>query len=306
MKKNLLLIGSGYMAREYLNVIEKYFDNFSVSLISSSKDRSNELEKKYNILETFESIDKLLLHEKDFSKYQKIIVCTSEKRFLNLAKVLTNYECEVLFEKPLGLSFEESLKIIELSNDKFFLALNRRFYDGINELRNLISNKKLIHGLILDQQSEHDWSDRRLTDINKELVYSNSIHIIDLAFFLIKNQQVDDYSVKNIKSKNKNISKYRISINSECDLEYLRHNNIPGKWQIILFFKDIFVYFENLESFSVFNDKRQIIMSSKPQNEEIKPGLKNLLESFLNKDFVTQTPKVEDCIKILGLVNSLR
>ena len=193
-----------------------------------------------------------------------------------------------------------------MSNDKFFLALNRRFYDGINELRNLISNKKLIHGLILDQQSEHDWSDRRLTDINKELVYSNSIHIIDLAFFLIKNQQVDDYSVKNIKSKNKNISKYRISINSECDLEYLRHNNIPGKWQIILFFKDIFVYFENLESFSVFNDKRQIIMSSKPQNEEIKPGLKNLLESFLNKDFVTQAPKVEDCIKILGLVNSLR
>ena len=45
MKKKLLLIGSGYMAREYLNVIEKYFDNFSVSLISSSKDRSNELKK---------------------------------------------------------------------------------------------------------------------------------------------------------------------------------------------------------------------------------------------------------------------
>ena len=115
--------------------------------------KSNELEKKYNILETFESIDKLLLHEKDFSKYQKIIVCTSEKRFLNLAKVLTNYECEVLFEKPLGLSFEESLKIIELSNDKFFLALNRRFYDGINELRNLISNKKLIHGLLISSPS---------------------------------------------------------------------------------------------------------------------------------------------------------
>ena len=71
-------------------------------------------------------------------------------------------------------------------------------------------------------------------------------------------------------------------------------------------FKDIFVYFENLESFSVFNDKRQLIMSSKPQNEEIKPGLKNLLGSFLNEDSLTQAPKVEDCIKILGLVNSLR
>ena len=151
MKKKLLLIGSGYMAREYLNVIENILITF-LFLLFHLQDRSNELEKKYNILETFESIDKLLLHEKDFSKYQKIIVCTSEKRFLNLAKVLTNYECEVLFEKPLGLSLRNH-KIIELSNDKFFLALNRRFYDGINELRNLISNKKLIHGLILDQHS---------------------------------------------------------------------------------------------------------------------------------------------------------
>ena len=236
MKKKLLLIGSGYMAHEYLSVLEKYFKNYSVSLVTSSKKRAREIEKKYKISRTYEDIEKLLLQNKDLSIYQKVIVCTSEKNFLSLAKVLTDYNCEVLFEKPLGLSFSESLQISKLSNDKFFLALNRRFYDGISELKKLVSNKKLIHGLILDQQSSIDWTERRLLDINEEIVYSNSIHIIDLAFFLLNSDHIKNFEVTNLKSKNENISKYKISINSKCDIDYFRHNNIPGKWQIILFF----------------------------------------------------------------------
>lgn len=306
MKKKLLLIGSGYMAYEYLNVLEKYFKDYSVSLVTSSKKRAKEIEKKYKISNTYEDIEKLLLQSKDLSIYQKVIVCTSEKNFLPLAKVLTDYNCEVLFEKPLGLSFSESLKITKLSNDKFFLALNRRFYDGIYELKKLISDKKLMHGLVLDQQSKNDWTERRLSDIKEEIVYSNSIHIIDLAFFLINTHHNEDFEVTNLKSKNENISKYKISINSKCNIDYFRHNNIPGKWQIILFFEDIFVYFENLESFLVINDKRQIIMSSKPNNDKEKPGLRNLLGSFLNKDYSIQAPKVEDSIEIFKLVNLLR
>tara|TARA_B110000879_G_scaffold210350_1_gene300239 strand:- start:705 stop:1628 length:924 start_codon:yes stop_codon:yes gene_type:complete len=306
MQKKVLIIGSGNMAHEYIKTIAKYFPLFNISLITNSKSRANELQKLFNIDGWHKAIDDV-----DLSKYQKIIVCTSEKNFYHIAKRLKGFIGEVMFEKPLGLSLDESLKIAEINKKNFFVALNRRFYDGIEELKNFIGNNIPVHGLILDQQSVHDWEPRRLEAINNEMVYSNSVHIIDLTFFILNNViNTNEYKVSALDGSQENVSMYQIqaSAKNKFHIDYIRHNDIPGKWQILLFFRNFSVYFENLENFKVLSPTREVLLSSPAYKDDVKAGLKPMLDLFLGDDKAafSKLPLAIECIEIFKILNNLK
>tara|TARA_B100000212_G_scaffold341403_1_gene324492 strand:- start:1898 stop:2821 length:924 start_codon:yes stop_codon:yes gene_type:complete len=306
MRQKILIIGSGYMAYEYIKAISKYFNNSVISIVTESEVRANELCEEFDLHAHYVSIDKLKLAD-----YSKIIVCTSENKFLNIAKQIKNFTGEVLFEKPLGLSIEESKKIAQMNKNNFYVALNRRFYEGIYELKKFIGNLLPKHGIILDQQSLYEWNPRRLQSINNELVYANSVHIIDLTFYILSNSiQINQVHSQVSESQNKHVSnhKIRISDNPKTYINYTRHNNIPGKWQIMLFFEEFLVIFENLENYKVLSPSREVLLSSPSYKDDIKQGLKPMLDIFLNesKNNFKSLPLAIDCIDLFKIVNNLR
>ena len=305
MKPKILIIGSGQMALEYVKAISNHF-NYEISILTKSKARGSKFIDNFNLNKHYLSINDV-----DLSKYIKIIVCTSEKNFLTIAKHIANFNGEVLFEKPLGLSLKESIEIAELNRDKFFVALNRRFYEGINELKSFIGKRVPIHGIIMDQQSIYDWNPRRLQEIDNQLVYSNSIHILDLTLFIL-NEAIDikTLNVKKSNNTNKNISKYNIQISNRhsSSIDYIRHNNIPGKWQIYLFYKNFIVHFENLENFKVLDSDRKVLLSSPNYHGTVKQGLKPMLNLFLSQNKIDQKslPLAIQCIDTFKILNKIK
>lgn len=302
MKENVLIIGSGSMAIEYIKALKKNFSEVSISIVGSSNKRNIDIKSAYNINKTYLSLDQVMVED-----FTKCIVCTSENKFLEIARFLSNYKIEVLFEKPLGTNLQETTEIIALSNNNFYLALNRRFYEGISELKEFINKLDIKHMLILDQQSSLDWSKRRLSDVKGDIVFNNSVHIIDLAFYLIGS--LPGYKeIKIHKHSTSSVSKYFMKHKDEFYIDYIRHNEIPGKWQIVIFAKDHVIYFHNLERFDVFDSNRNIIFSSKPYESSIKQGIEKMLDSFINKRFLDPSKllTVEKSINLFKFVDKIR
>ena len=109
---------------------------------------------------------------------------------------------------------------------------------------------------------------------------------------------------------NKKVSKYQIFISGDKkrSIDYIRHNDIPGKWQIMLFFNDFLVLFENLENFKVYSPTREVLLSSPCFEDTVKQGLQPMLEILFNgsRNNYESLPLAIDCIDVFKILNALK
>jgi predicted dehydrogenase len=189
--KNLnkvLIIGSGYMAKEYAKVLKSLDLEFEV--VGRGKMNCKKMEDEFSIKVHSGGLESFLLKNKMF-KYSHIINTVNVSFLHNTTKLLIKFGAKrILLEKPGDIYIAGLQNIADLSKKKgceVLIAYNRRFYSSVNELKNL--SKK--DGGILSMHFEFtEWihtinEEDYDKDTLKKWIIGNSSHVIDTALYLI-------------------------------------------------------------------------------------------------------------------------
>jgi hypothetical protein len=185
---NCLIIGTGYMAFEYIKSILKL--DISCTIIGNTKNTcdklkqkiKDELNKEINIIKG--GIENIVI----INEYTHAIIATPIELLEEHLLILLKYGIKnILIEKPGGLDFKNLNNICnDYSNRNIFVAYNRRFYKTIQKALEIINQDdgvlsftinitELIH---LIDESKYN---KKVLD---KWVYSMTSHILDLAFYL--------------------------------------------------------------------------------------------------------------------------
>ena len=274
----IAIIGAGYMAEEYLKV----FSNKKVyceAIFSRTLSKSKTLKKKYNIKKIYKSLGDL----KNDSRINALIIAVGAESIYDLINNLDIKKYRVLCEKPVGINFEETKKIItKIRNKHFYVALNRRFYSSNLKAYDLVNknkSKRLIS--IRDQELQNS----KLNLYNKNLMYWNSVHLIDYINIYARGKLIKIQRLKKFKDNKFSENLTRLIFSSKDEVLYHCNWNSPGPWSINIIQKDHSVEMkplENLVQEKLIKGKRIRVFHNKSKiDSKFKPGLFYQVSEFL-------------------------
>ena len=260
-KISVAIIGAGKMSREYIKVFLAN-EKFEIkAIIGRSQKNLKLLSKKFpNLLFTNDL--------KKFFKKKNIdltIICVSEDQILNVTKVISKFKTTILFEKPVGIDIFETKKIMNIvkkNRINSFVALNRRFYQSTLLGKKLISkdsDKRFI--FINDSQDEKKIKKiKKVKKIYKNLMYNNSVHLIDYFKIFGRGRITKVKNYKRFKTTNPTRVISLINFSSGDKGLYHARWDKNEKWEVSIFSKKTSFSFKQLENILIHkNFKNQKI-----------------------------------------------
>ena len=184
----VLLIGSGYMAREYLKVLSSLGNE--VIIVGRSDEKIQALKSDYPNFEYFSGgLYKFLEQHSDIPEFAINAASINQLRSTSILLMDAGVKY-IMLEKPGELTLsglnEIKLKSMECSAD-VLIAYNRRYYSSISALKEQV---KIDGGITIVHFEFTEWIhtiDPNIYDSEalKKWIISNSSHVIDTVFSLI-------------------------------------------------------------------------------------------------------------------------
>lgn len=241
MKKKIKVsfIGAGNMSKEHIKVFKNNQKFILKGILSRSKKKINEIISRNKKIKNYSSIKELY----NRTKSDLVVIAVSEEQYSKIMKDVLKFPWVCLAEKPLGLSYKEIDKCYKLSlkrKRKIFISLNRRFYKSTLILKKIINRFKVKRKLkIIDCQSRDKFKKNaykigvkksKKSIIN--LMYSNSVHLIDYLNFLCRGKlvKIKKNKVWNIK-RPENFS-VKMFFSSGDIAEYEAYWRTYKKWEV--------------------------------------------------------------------------
>ena len=212
-----------------------------------------------------------------------MIIAVNVEATKNIIDNLNICNYRILCEKPVGINFDETKKIItEMKNKDFYVALNRRFYSSNLKAFNLIiknNGKRLIS--IRDQELQN--SSSKL--YNKNLMYCNSVHLIDFINIYARGKLLKIQRLKKFENNKFSENITRLFFSSKDEVLYHCNWNSPGPWSINIIQKNQSFEMkplENLVQEKLIKGKRiRIFHDISKIDLKFKPGLFIQVNEFL-------------------------
>jgi len=294
-EKNFLwLIGTGNMAYNYAKVLKSLKQPFEV--IGRGKNSALIFKKQTGVDAKIGGL-KLNIKKADIIPNVAIVAVNVE----NLAEVTRSLICSgvkyILLEKPGALNFQEIYSLNLLATKEkvtVMIAYNRRFYNSVSILRDLIKQD----GGILSMNFEFtEWSHiikslKKNSKVKKNWLIANSSHIIDLAFHLGGRPKCWKYWHAGKNNLNWHPSSARFCGSGVTDkgiiFSYNSDWQAPGRWS--LEFKTIKRRFilKPIEQLQVINLESLKLENIKQRNnfdKNFMAGLYLQTRNFIKKDF---------------------
>lgn len=185
---NVFFIGMGYMGSERLKATINLKKDNSINIVGFY-DPHIKIIKINNLI--FQSEKKF---SSDIFKSKKIDLCiisVPHNLTLKYTKVClkNSKKINLLVEKPLGINVLETIKIIKFKkkNQKIFVGLNYRYFDGISKMLKDIKSKKFgkLNSLLINFGHGHNPAIKKTWKLNKKLagggvIIDPGIHILNL------------------------------------------------------------------------------------------------------------------------------
>lgn len=277
---NICLIGAGYMAEEYLKVLSDKKLN-CLGIHSRTISKINYLKKKYNIKKIFKDIREINNSE----EIDSIIIAVNETSTFKILKKLNLKKFKILCEKPVGVNYEESQKILKLikkNRSNFFVSMNRRYFNSTIKAKNYVKKKfgkRFIY--INDQQIQN----RKKASINKQMMYGNSVHLIDYINMFGRGSLKKIIKIKKYEFRKMSETISKVFFSSGDEVLYTCNWNSAGAWSVNIIqdnqrceLKPL----ENLTHEELINGKRiRKNYDVKGYDIKFKPGLYLLITEFL-------------------------
>ena len=303
------IIGAGRIAENYISVIKEFKNIKLIGIISKSKASSKKKALKHKIPYHGNSLKKMM----EFIKPDIVIVCVTPTDTKKVCLNLLNYKCVILVEKPVGLSVNDSKKVLEKSQNskgKIFVAFNRRFFSStLILLKKLKKNKNKRIVYVSDQE---DTRAAKKNGHSKKVInnwmYANSIHLIDYFTFLCRGKIITVIS-KKIKINENEYYKYAKILFSSGDVGfYNAYWNRPAPWKISVSSNNSYYQLYPIEKLTEKNKAGQIKnYESSKYDTKYKPGfylmVKNLLKVYTGEK--NKSISLKENLNTMKLINSI-
>src|SRR3989338_1059430 len=148
-KKTLLLVGAGYMGKEYAKVLKAQKVDFVV--VGRSQESVDLFKNEVGIDAASGSVEMWL---KANPVPQKSIIAVTEDQLGIVTKNLINSGCKsILVEKPGGLDTNDIKKVAKLAKRKMsnvYVGYNRRFYSSVQKAVEIIKQDGGVSSFVFD------------------------------------------------------------------------------------------------------------------------------------------------------------
>lgn len=287
-KINLVIIGAGNMANEYLKVARTFKEINIFGIYSRTYKKALKLKNKYKINKIYKSLSEI----KKCKICDILIVCVSAENNEKIYKFFLKSKLNILAEKPISLDFKSSKQIIDKSKklkSKIFVALNRRYFDSNIYLKKIIKKmkgKRILEVFDCQNKNRYEKLGHNKKVINS-LMYANSIHLIDYFNMLCRGKVKRIVKMKFSRKIPIVIAKIMYS-SGDIGIYYANWNR-HLKWKIKLTVNEKIEFvlqpLETIKAYKISNNK---LILSKSFPSKYKDGLKNMLQdliyNFYNKN----------------------
>ena len=282
-KAKLGIVGAGYIAEKHLEVLSSLKNVLIINIFSRTKKKSIALSKKYKIEYVSDNFNNFISDV----RLDGILVLVSAEQIFKIVKKLLTYKIPLFVEKPIGLNFEETKKLIDINkiyNTKIMVGYNRRFYSIFDKgLKEIYKRGKLL-GVSIEGH-ERFWKINNIitSKERKNWIFSNSIHTIDLLRFFggeIKKM----YSLKKkLYEKNGDQFNSIFEFSSGVIGNYVSHWYSPGGWSVKLYGEGITIIFNPLEEgFILDSNFRAHKINPIKEDKKFKAGFYNQMKCYIN------------------------
>lgn len=289
MKKSneIWLVGTGPMALEYAKVLKKL--NYKFKTIGRGKKSALIFQKSIKGELKLGGIEINLLN--NFAPKSAIVAVGVEDLFNVTSKLIYSGTKRILIEKPGALNLEQIKKlnlIAKKRKSKIYIAYNRRFYQSVLKIQELIKK----HGKILSVNFEFtEWSNliknlKIKKSIKNRWLIANSSHVIDLAFYLCGKPRNWKYYSTGILNWHNSSSRFCGSgiTNKGIIFSYFADWQSPGSWGLELKSKKFRYILKPMEELKVMNFKNEIknVKLNYNYDKIFKPGIFLQTKNFLS------------------------
>ncbi len=263
------IIGTGKIAQEYIKILKKL--NVEIKIVCARKKKKLIKFCKINKIKN----NTLKIHDLLNKELDGIVCCASPSSSFEISKKLTKFKGKILFEKPLGINYNQTLKIKNLFKKKnLFVALNRRYISSVLLSKKIIKVKKNNYFSFYDQQNTHQAKKNGHDRITiKNWMYANSIHMVDLINFYVNSKIIK------IENKNKIFKKHKIYFSTihykNGDIvEFKSFWNKAAPWKIDISENEKFLQLKPIETLSIIDTRTKLKKKIQRDKMDInfKPG----------------------------------
>ena len=285
---NVLLVGAGYMGKEYGKILNAL--NVPYSVVCRSDASAHKFNEELGVMPISGGVENAL---KQIKEKPEIAIVAVNIEFLSstVIALLNNGIKEILVEKPAGLNKSEIQMVYETSkkmNAKVYVGYNRRFYSSTEKALEIISKDGGISSFNFEftewgfqiEKTSH------AQEVKEEWLLANSSHVIDLAFFLGGNpREMCSFNSGHLDWHSK-ASKYVGAGITDKGVLFSYHANwvAPGRWSVELLTKEHRLFFRPMEKLAI-QKKGSVKVENVELNDQLdidfKPGLYKQVETFL-------------------------
>lgn len=313
IKKNVWLIGAGYMAEEYAKVLQAQHIEFEV--FGRSERSAQDFYKKMQIIVKTGGVKKYINQAIEIPQYA--IVAVSVDQLAETTICLLQYGIKkILVEKPAGLTIDEIKQIAKIAAEKnanVYIAYNRRFYASVKKAQEIIQEDGGVTSFhfeftewahVIEKLDKPDF-------VKQEWFLANSTHVIDLAFYLGgKPVKMSAYKTGDLAwHKNGSIfSGAGVSENGAL-FSYQANWEAPGRWSVEVMTPKHRLIFKPLEKLQIQNIgsvATEFVDIDDTLDCEFKPGIYEQVSDFiqLNQEFLCGIAEhVLKCKQYLYMLN---
>lgn len=270
------VVGAGYMANHYLKLFHDSELYTTVGVVSRTESRAQLLAEKFVGTAVYRSIGEMY---KAVSP-DVVIVAVSILETLEVLHEIWKYPWTCMVEKPAGHNLSEAKKILadsKSSSGATFLALNRRYYESVQEAKALISSHEGPRFIQLHDQ--HDTHLAREAGAPSEVVknwqFANAIHTVDLGHFFARGE-IDNVTSSAWKSvANSFVVESRVDYSTGDRIAYTSYWNMPQNWSLSISTPDTRLVLSPLEELYMQTRGDRYLKKAdlKGKDLDFKPGL---------------------------------
>ena len=313
--QRVLIVGSGFIAEHYLNVISSL--KISCVVVGRGKKNIDRLRSYFKNIDFFSGGISQYLKKNSIKQFTHFINLANIELCIEITNELIDFGAKnILLEKPGGLEIKELENLDNYALKKgvnLYIGYNRRFFESVKVLIDLAKEDGGINNISFEFT---EWI--HSIDINKysskvleKWIISNSSHVLDTVFYLIGlPEQISTltYGKNNIdwhKSGSIFIGS-GFSVNG-IPFSYNTNWNSAGRWAIEITTKSKRFYLKPMEKLYVQN-KGEIKISeiNLPRSKDVKfkPGIYDLVFSFIQNDF-SKLVSIKDQINHIRIYNKI-
>ncbi len=308
----ILLVGTGYMAKEYAKVLKALKISFDV--VGRGSENCKVFKEMHNEINVYEGgIEKF----KPSSAYTHAIISSNVDFLSAHTKTLIDLGIKnILLEKPGGANLNEITTLAASVKDKnadVTIAYNRRFYASVLKAKDMIEQDGGIRSFNFEftewTSSFDDLPDNSI--VKQNLLYANSTHVIDLAFYLGGfPKTMKCFSAGKLNWHSKAIYSGAGVSDKDALFSYQANWQGPGRWSVEMItdkHRFIFRPMEQLQIQKLNSVKAEICEIDDSFDKEYKPGVYKQTEAFLfdpsNLDLLKIDQQALNCLYFQNILN---